>query len=177
MPLSARDLERLKKPFGKLIADVDISEKRVRASIASARKVIAVGDATTERLSSFKIIPDIAVVDGLERRSKRDFPAGYQAKEMRCANPSGTISRDAIKALRTAIRTEHPVRVIVDGEEDLLALPLFFLAPVSSIVLYGQPLEGMVVVRITAQKKREAKELLEKLWGRSILKDLQARKG
>jgi uncharacterized protein (UPF0218 family) len=53
-----------------------------------------------------------------------------------------------------------PVRILVTGEEDLLALPLFVIVPNGSVVLYGQPLEGMVIVRINEKIRRKAQEML-----------------
>jgi uncharacterized protein (UPF0218 family) len=55
--------------------------------------------------------------------------------------------------------------VKVKGEEDMLALPLFTLAPKGSAVLYGQPLEGVVVVYITEEKQNQAKDLMDKISG------------
>jgi uncharacterized protein (UPF0218 family) len=153
-------LQLLKKPFGTLVTESKVSEKKISSMIKGAGKVIAVGDATTERLVSFGITPDIAVIDGKERRSRRSYPVSYQDKQVRCTNPAGTISAEALKTLQQALKSEDTVLVIVDGEEDLLALPLFSMSPLGSAVLYGQPLEGMVVVRVTAAKRRRAKELM-----------------
>jgi uncharacterized protein (UPF0218 family) len=55
--------------------------------------------------------------------------------------------------------------VKVKGEEDMLALPMFTLAPKESAVLYGQPLEGIVVVKITQEKQNQAKDLMNKISG------------
>jgi uncharacterized protein (UPF0218 family) len=163
MPASQKDLELLKKPFGTLVADKDVTKSRISSMLKGAKKVIAVGDATTERLISFGITPDIAVVDGKERRSNRKYPDNYDAKQVRCANPAGSISKEAVDILQDALRSETAVRVLIDGEEDLLALPLFAMAPEGSIVLYGQPLEGMVVVKITAAKRKQAKDLMDRI--------------
>ncbi len=48
----------------------------------------------------------------------------------------------------------------IEGEEDLLALPFFLLAELSSVVVYGQPFEGMVVVRVTKAIRTKAKRLI-----------------
>jgi GTP-dependent dephospho-CoA kinase len=61
-----------------------------------------------------------------------------------------------------------PIRVKVQGEEDLLALPLFAMAPKGSAVLYGQPLEGIVLVNITEEKQNQAKDLMNKIFGNLI---------
>jgi uncharacterized protein (UPF0218 family) len=163
MPLSPKDAQLLKRPFGTLIPDKQVTKQKVASMLKGATKVIAVGDATTERLVGFGMTPDIAVIDGKERRSKRSYPANYSAKELRCANPAGTISKDAVKVLQDAMQMPPPVRVLVDGEEDMLALPIFAMAPEGSAALYGQPLEGLVVVKITQAKQKQAKDLMDRI--------------
>ena len=163
MPLSPEDQKALKRPFGTLVLDAQITKQKIASLLKSARKIIAVGDATTERLARFGIIPDIAVVDGKERRSARNVPAGYPAKEMRCKNTPGGISKEAVDLLESALSEARPVRVTVDGEEDMLALPLFVMAPLGAVVLYGQPLEGLVAVKITAAKRKQAKDLMDRI--------------
>jgi uncharacterized protein (UPF0218 family) len=163
MPLSPKDSQFLKQPFGALITDKVVTKQKVTSMLKGAKKVIAVGDATTERLVSFGITPEVAVIDGKERRSKRNYPASYSASELRCSNPAGTISREAVKVLQQALESPPPVRVFVDGEEDLLALPIFATAPEGSVVLYGQPLEGLVVVKITPAKRKQAKDLMDRI--------------
>ena len=49
-----------------------------------------------------------------------------------------------------------PVRITVFGEEDLLVLPVCIHAPDNSIVLYGQPNEGLVLVEITTEIRNKA---------------------
>lgn len=136
--------------------------------LEGSKKIITVGDATTERLLSFGITPDIAVIDGVERRSLRDHSINYPAKEMLCTNPAGMISRGAVQVLQSALETPSPVMVIVEGEEDMLALPLFTMAPKGSAVLYGQPLEGIVLVNITEEKQNQAKDLMNRICGDDI---------
>jgi GTP-dependent dephospho-CoA kinase len=165
MPNDITDAHILKRPFGTLVLEKDITKQKILFMLEGAHKVITVGDATTERLVSFGITPDIAVIDGVERRSQRNRPINYHTKEMSCANPAGTISKEAVIVLRSALETSPPVTVKVQGEEDMLALPLFTMAPRGSAVLYGQPLEGMVVVNITEEKQNQAKHLMDKICG------------
>jgi uncharacterized protein (UPF0218 family) len=163
MPTDIIDKYILKRPFGELILEKDISKQRILSMLKGAKKIITVGDATTERLISFGITPDIAVIDGLERRLRRNHSIDYHAKEILCVNPAGTISKGAVDVLQVALQTPPPITVKVKGEEDMLALPLFMLAPKGSIVLYGQPLEGIVLVYITEEKQNQAKELMNKI--------------
>jgi uncharacterized protein (UPF0218 family) len=164
-----KDARFLKRPFGKLVAEKDVTRQKISSMLKDIKNVIAVGDATTERLISFGITPHIAVIDGIERRSERDHSIQYYAKEMSCTNPAGTISKEAVDVLQNALQTPPPVRVKVRGEEDLLALPLFTMAPQGSAVLYGQPLEGLVVVKITEEKQKRAKDLMDRICGRDNL--------
>ena len=135
--------------------------------------LVTVGDATTARLLLFKIIPDVSVVDGKERRiksSKSKIVALEGDKDpkknlsfVRCSNKPGSVSRRAIATIRDALKMPFPVRIFVSGEEDLLALPLFVMVPNGSVVLYGQPLKGMVIVRIDEKIRWKARDLLYKI--------------
>jgi hypothetical protein len=163
MPLTPAVLAKLKKPFGVLVSDSQVTKPRVVSEIKGATKVIAVGDATTDRLLAFGIVPDVAIVDGKERRHARGVPNSPAVKDFLCANSAGTISDAAVELLKTAMDEKQPVRIVVKGEEDLLALPAFAMAPDGAAVLYGQPLEGLVIVRITPAKREQAKTLMQEI--------------
>ena len=47
----------------------------------------------------------------------------------------------------TAFKLTKPVRIIVNGEEDLLTVPACIYSPDNHMLLYGQPNEGIVSVR------------------------------
>jgi uncharacterized protein (UPF0218 family) len=64
MSAGPKDTDLLKQPFGTLVAEKDITKQKILSMLEGAKKIIAVGDATTERLISFNITPDIAVIDG-----------------------------------------------------------------------------------------------------------------
>ena len=173
MPLTPECIRILKEPFGNLIPDKNINRRKLNAVLRDAKKIISVGDATTDRLISFGIIPDISVVDGKERRMKRKYVnnsslSGDQidkniAKELKCSNEAGTISKKAVELLQDALEMSSPVRIIVDGEEDLLALPLFLIVPDKAVVMYGQPCEGLVVVKINSKVRKKAKDLMDRI--------------
>jgi uncharacterized protein (UPF0218 family) len=52
-------------------------------------------------------------------------------------------------------------RRLVEGEEDLLTLIAIMEAPNNSIIVYGQPYEGIVAVKVTQEKKTEISEILK----------------
>ncbi len=74
-------------------------------------------------------------------------------------NPPGTITDELVEALTYAV-DNPPVTIMVDGEEDLAVIPLVIAAPLASVVLYGQPHEGVVLRMIDDDAKIAAKDLL-----------------
>ena len=172
MSIPPEVLAELKKPLGKLILDSDITERKIRKEISDIKhKIITVGDRSTERLISFDIYPDLAIIDGVERRQEKDTTLadrmlGFKAKDVTsisCINPAGTITQEAIAKIRFALSGEKKYILQVVGEEDLLTLPVCFLAPTDSLVFYGQPLEGLVLIKVNNSTRRKAKELMKSI--------------
>jgi hypothetical protein len=86
-----------------------------------------------------------------------------EVSHMHCSNNPGSISGRAIAVIKDALKGPFPIRIFVCGEEDLLALPLFVMAPDRSVIIYGQPLRGMVIVKINEDIRRTAKDLIYKI--------------
>ncbi|MEM4357306.1 MAG: DUF359 domain-containing protein, partial [Candidatus Nitrosocaldus sp.] len=108
------ELNALKRPLGLLIEDSKVSRDALEPLLKDAKMVISVGDATTERLIALGFVPDIQIVDGRERRYAREEVKHMHRSEVRCRNPAGTISKDAMDAIGKAFTLERPVRVYVD---------------------------------------------------------------
>jgi len=124
-------------------------------------RVVAVGDAVTRTLLSMGFTPDVSIVDGkIERR-----PVGHieidGAVELRCKNRPGTISDEAYDAVVLSLGMKGPIIIRVDGEEDLLGLVVMAEAPAGTLMLYGQPSEGVVVVTINEDSRGFARKLIE----------------
>lgn len=120
-------------------------------------------------------MPDLSIVDGKERRTKtvRFIIASLTSNKdrkklshMRCSNKPGSISKMAIMTIKDALKGHFPVRIFVSGEEDMLALPLFVMAPDGSVVIYGQPLRGIVIVRINEDIRQKAQNIIYKIGNR-----------
>ena len=56
------------------------------------------------------------------------------------------------------------VQIVIDGEEDIVALPFLIFAPVGWVVCYGQPNEGLVIVKITEESKKRAESIFNKVF-------------
>jgi len=76
-------------------------------------------------------------------------------------NPQGTITEEAVTAIQEALQGSQNAKIIVEGEEDLLTLIVIMQAAQNSLVLYGQPREGIVVVKVTPDKKAQVSEILK----------------
>jgi uncharacterized protein (UPF0218 family) len=76
-------------------------------------------------------------------------------------NRAGTISAEAQQVLHDAVTLNKKLGVVVEGEEDLLVLPLMVMMPIGSMIVYGQPSEGMVIVTLTEERKRWAQDFMK----------------
>ena len=75
-------------------------------------------------------------------------------------NPQGTITQEAISAVKEALESDEHTHIVVKGEEDLLTLIAVLYAPENAFVVYGQPYSGIVVVKVTSEKKARVQEFL-----------------
>ncbi|MEM1944827.1 MAG: DUF359 domain-containing protein, partial [Nitrososphaerota archaeon] len=117
---------RLRKPLGILVKGLpDQVKDRIRGILTEMRpaQVIAVGDVTASMLLDSGVKPNVMVVDDrVERRSyTHPSPEGYAV--IKVSNRAGSIAPEAAYAIAGAIERGVNVVVLVDGEEDLLALP------------------------------------------------------
>ncbi|TQD27607.1 GTP-dependent dephospho-CoA kinase family protein [Methanolobus vulcani] len=157
---------RFREIFGHLYRGkgADTIEK-LSVDLGSPTKLISVGDVTTFHLLNHGIIPDILIVDDRTKRGPASdrVVVGTKHKgftEISVDNPAGVITEDLIDAVGNALKSDENVRIFVRGEEDLAAVPAILMAPEGSAVLYGQPDEGVVLVKITSDKKEQMEDLL-----------------
>jgi uncharacterized protein (UPF0218 family) len=154
--------ERVRKPLGRLIHGTpgETSSILIDELRKVSGKIIAVGDRVSRELSALGVRVDVYVVDDrIERQSVEPFTM-RGAVELRCENEPGTISEDAYAAIRDAVNMNEPVVVRVRGEEDLLALVAIIEAPIGSLVIYGQPRMGVVLVDVDEKAKQNALSIL-----------------
>lgn len=162
MQFSSEELQLFKKPAGVLIKNDKISSDSLSPYLKT-QLIVSVGDATTEKLLSLGIVPSIQIVDGKERRERRKLPETGHVVEIKCINPAGGISSDAISAVKKALISEKPVRIAVDGEEDLMGAVVLALAPDGSVMFYGQPSEGLVVLRINEESRSRYGKVINRI--------------
>lgn len=153
---------KLKEPFGLLVkGSFDQTMAKMREIKAqNPPKIIAVGDTVTKNLHDYHIPPDLAVIDNQCMRKKFQ-PTNYTSKAVNVKNPQGTITKEAVEAVKEALKSSEQIHIVVDGEEDLLTLVAVLYAPENSVVVYGQPYEGIVLVTVSPEKKAKALEFLK----------------
>lgn len=156
LPESARDA--FKDPFGPVYADVATLLEHHEGPI------VAVGDIVTYHFEEGDHCPWIAYVDGRTERETTPEPVRetLETRENRIEvdNPPGTITAELLEATASALDVEGPTTIVVDGEEDLAAVPAVLAAPDGATVVYGQPGEGMVAVDVTGNARASFQELL-----------------
>jgi uncharacterized protein (UPF0218 family) len=162
--LTPEILAKLKAPFGVLIRGsftetMSILEDRVKRE--KPPKIITVGDVVSRNLHEHNIIPQLAVIDNICMRKKVDPRVFPDKKLIHVKNPKGTITEEAIIAVQDALKNNKQTQILVEGEEDMLTLIAVAFAPVNSFVVYGQPKEGIVLIKVTPMKKTEANQILE----------------
>jgi len=152
----------LKRPLGTLLRGSGGSKYvEIAKSIEGekGRFLISVGDAVSRDLVEGGIDVNVRVVDGKIMRKYADVAHRAHGRTFMAKNPPGMITLSAWGAIKDAISSGGGL-VIIDGEEDLLALPAIIEAPEGALVIYGQPGEGVVVVEVNESSKERAKSLI-----------------
>jgi uncharacterized protein (UPF0218 family) len=153
----------LKQPLGKLvIGQPPETMKYLKKELAKKKpsKLFAIGDCITLNLIKFSIEADLYVVDNkIMRKPIQPLPL-EKIKTIKVKNPAGTITKEAFEAIRKGSKSSSVIRILVDGEEDLLTLPAIKFAPIGTLILYGQPKRGMVMVRVTNTIQKKVDRIL-----------------
>ena len=161
--------QTLKQPIGELFSDAypmpDLLKKYSGQLLHPF--LITVGDVATIKFLKFGITPDISIVD-LHIQRKRVYEnvlsLGFRRINVlkKAKNTAGTLSYESYLALDRLIRYEpRPSILQIDGEEDLLALFAIFLSPLDSLIVYGQPNQGLVVIQVTEKVKEQSRKWLK----------------
>jgi len=164
LPVSMR--AELKTPLGRLLAGEPSETVKSLENIIKEEKppfFAVVGDFTTLNILKSSMKPDLVVVDHRVMRENVD-PVDLEDRQIFFAsNPAGTVTPEAWDALEEAVTLKREASVVVEGEEDLMVLPLISLTPKGSIIVYGQPREGMVVINVTTEMKTWTDDFLSRM--------------
>jgi len=151
----------MKIPLGILLPENQTQKSEIQKFLSDDSYLITVGDRTTEKMIDFDLVPSLQIIDGQEKREKRVPPKSQFTTELTVDNPAAEITPQSIEVIKKAFTMKSPVRIFVNGEEDLLVLPVCIHAPDNAVVMYGQPHEGLVIVNITAEIRNKVQTLLD----------------
>ena len=145
-----------------MIPESEANKSNIQKYLKTNSYLITVGDRTTEKMIKFGFIPSLQIIDNQEKRVKREPTKNNHAfTELVCDNPAAEITPQSIDMIKKAFASKTSVRLTVVGEEDLLVIPVCIHAPENSLVMYGQPNEGLVIVNITPEIRNKTQRLLD----------------
>ena len=160
----------LAEPAGKLFSP---SESSAEEQVCKFRNLpenrdallIAVGDVVAHTLNTVGCCPDIIIIDYKTLRSQIRESTFPNVQITKVENPAASITQEAWNGIKTSIlkfvdRNERQL-IHVNGEEDLLVFPAVLEAPLGTFICYGQPHQGIVVIKVAAQTQTRFKKILE----------------
>jgi uncharacterized protein (UPF0218 family) len=158
LPESLRD--ELKKPFGKLMECSDIAKMFKGKDIT----LVTIGDFVSKSLIKGGLSPNLIIWDGKNKRlpvedlsTLRDY-----APITKVSNSAASISKEAWDVVSESLNKEKE-SILVDGEEDLLAIPVILNSNEGTYVVYGMPPEeGAILIDIDPKIKSVFQDLLSK---------------
>jgi uncharacterized protein (UPF0218 family) len=159
---------KFKEPFGLLLMGTFSENMTKLNAIVQKEKpsaLVSVGDTVSRNLHSHRLKPNLSITDNKSMRRKVKSLTFEDKKVVHVKNPRGTITEEAFAAVKNALEKsfENHTHIIVDGEEDLLTLVAVLHAPKGSFVVYGQPYKGIVIVKVTPEKKTEVTNFLKSM--------------
>ncbi len=135
--------EELSEPRGVLLRGSPVPPAELRLFLDPP--VIAVGDVVAETLLHAGLRPALIIYDEATRRGRYDSPElGSIEADHVVINPRSTISQEAQELFSANPRGT----ILAKGEEDLLVIPAAISAEPGSTLVYGQPGEGVVVLKV-----------------------------
>ena len=152
-------IAELKKPLGKLYPDFEDAIDDIKSS----KFLISVGDATFANLTKYELYPNIGIIDNLIQRKNHTHEIIRADHILNAINPAGCLTDDLWETIGEALRLSNTGEcyvIEVAGEEDLAVLPCIMLADPDTTILYGQPNEGLVLLK-ACDLKDKAQKLID----------------
>jgi uncharacterized protein (UPF0218 family) len=163
----------LKEPMGELITIEPTPTLIKRIQKENPPLVILVGDFCVEDALKHGLTPDLSIMDGLNLREPYHEISIHNAKVINSNNPPAKITVESWTKIAEIIKQQiqrsekklpkEPIVLLIAGEEDLLVFPAVLEAPENSFVVYGQPHEGIVLIKVTLNVKFKFKKLIERM--------------
>ncbi len=156
--------KELKEPQGLLIeGPFEETMMRLKELIKKEKpiKIVSVGDIVSYNMVENGISLDVLIVDNKVMRKPIQPITVDTDQTLYADNPPGTITDEAWTAIRRALEHKGRTKVVIDGEEDLLTVVAVLSAPEDSLVVYGQPHVGIVVVKVTEETRENMQHIVD----------------
>ena len=104
--------------------------------------------------------PNIGIIDNLIQRKNHTHDVIRADHILNAVNPAGYITDDLWETIGQALELSNSGEcyvIEVVGEEDLAVLPCIIMANPETIILYGQPNEGLVLLKVSDVKNKAQK--------------------
>lgn len=129
---------------------------------------MCVGDIISVNVIKAGVCPDIIVFDLKGYRKDIDVKTrrileNFKGKILRVKNPTGMITKDFWEVIKMSLKVKGPVKIIVDGEEDLAVTPFIMEGDSDIVILYGLFNKGFVLVNVNKYVKERVRKLLKKM--------------
>lgn len=150
--------KELKKPVGKVILgkEKEVHERFIEIlKTKTYKKLITVGDITSKLFDA-----DIKIFDG---RILRNIYVDTPEPTITAENPPAAIDKDIWGVLEKALKSDRREKIHINGEEDLLVLPLLILSEPDTMIVYGLPRRGICYVVPDEKTKSFADMILKKM--------------
>jgi hypothetical protein len=154
LPNELRQL--LIKPYGFLFTNEDLLIRYIKGINS---RIISVGDVVTVTLFKHGIKPFLAFVDG---KTKRVIKISSDSYSITLLNEPGLIRLSAMSKIKELLSSNSHNVVFVEGEEDLLVIPVILYSNNGDIIVYGQPNAGIVMIRNNALIKEYVEDLFKR---------------
>lgn len=161
--LSPSQRDRLRLPQGELIKQPLANHIRDRLTILTPPKIAVIGDVATSFFLKYHLPFHLAVFDRRIRRQDSTLASSLwpgRLPRYRTSNPAGSITPQLARSIGQALE-HHQAAVDVTGEEDLAVLPALLTLPLASLIFYGQPEQGLVMLPVTETAKEKYYQLLK----------------
>jgi uncharacterized protein (UPF0218 family) len=155
---------QLKNPLGTLLEGTPEETMKKLSQLILQEKpkcIISVGDVVSRNMLKQGIQTQIVIVDNQVMRETAEPIKTTINRKVNVKNPPGTLTPEVWAVIDEALKQTQPTQVVVDGEEDLLALVAILKTPENSLVVYGQPHEGVVVVKVNDAIKKEVTLIIQ----------------
>ena len=159
----------LKGPKGELFSRAELGAAEDACAYIKKNKlspVIAVGDLVSINLAKVNCQATLSILDG---KTKRDDPVDFKLTSdvtFTATNAAAEIRPEVWIAIELALmagKSGKTAKLLIEGEEDLTALPAVALAPTGSAVVYGLPDRGIVVIQVTPEHKQAVDNILSEM--------------